>query len=226
MPVDYTSHDVVAKIRSRFKLPKVGHGGTLDPQATGLLVLLLGKGTKLSQFVMGSDKVYEGTMRLGVETSTQDMEGEVIRESDPSAVTRAMLEAEFAKLTGDLMQMPPMVSAIKKNGVPLYKLARKGETIEREPRPVHVFEFRLKEFDPPVCSFLLHCTKGTYVRTICHDIGQALGCGCAMETLRRTSSGKMTLEKAVTMDVLDGLTREDLVDYIIPLAKAQVEFEL
>ena len=142
-PAGPTSHDVVDCIRRRFALKKVGHGGTLDPAATGLLIILLGRGTRLSERFMSSDKTYEGTLRLGMSTDTQDAEGRPIREADPSGITQDQLLAEMGRFKGDLYQTPPMVSAIKQGGVPLYKLARKGQEVERQPRLIHIYEFRL-----------------------------------------------------------------------------------
>ena len=215
-PSGPTSHDVVAKVRRHFQIKKVGHGGTLDPMATGLLIILLGKGTKLSGQIMGSDKVYEGTMRLGISTDTQDGDGQVVSERDSSAVTRDQLLEEMKKRTGDLQQVPPMVSAIKKDGVPLYKLARRGQTVEREPRLIHVYQFHLIDFAPPVVSFRLRCTKGTYVRTLCADIGDALGCGAHLASLRRTESGTFRLADSISLDDLLQLNTSDLAGRIIP----------
>lgn len=208
-PAGVTSHDVVAMVRRRFRLSKVGHGGTLDPMATGLLVLLLGRGTKASARVMGADKVYEGTMHFGVRTDTQDVDGRVLAQGDASALTADAIEAAMAKRVGDQMQMPPMVSAIKKDGVPLYKLARKGQEIEREPRFIHVYEFKLTGFEPPLATFRLKCTKGTYVRTLTADIGDELGCGAFLEKLRRTASGDFRVEKAVALADLLALAGGD-----------------
>lgn len=219
-PADWTSHDVVAKIRSHFRIRKVGHGGTLDPMATGLLVILLGRGTKLSERVMGSDKGYEGVMTLGRTTDTHDADGQVVAEADPSGVTLEALQAEFAKWTGDIMQVPPMVSALKKDGVPLYKLARKGQTIERKPRLLHLFEFELLAFHPPDVSFRLLCTKGTYVRTLSHDIGQALGCGAHLTSLRRTRSGRLSVEQAHPLKKITDLDIDGLMEIMIPVHRA------
>ncbi len=222
-PGGMTSHDVVARIRRNFRFRKVGHGGTLDPMATGLLLLLIGRGTKLSQEVMSSDKTYEGVMHLGLVTDTQDADGQVIDERDAAGATRELLETEMQKWTGDVMQTPPMVSAIKKNGVPLYKLARKGKTVEREPRLLHIYDFELLEFDSPRASFRLKCTKGTYVRTLCADIGEALGCGAFLEQLRRTSSGRFSVDQATDLDTVLKHSRESLGELIIPLHRAKAE---
>lgn len=218
-PSGPTSHDVVAMIRRRFKVNKVGHGGTLDPQATGLLILLLGRGTKLSGQFLGSDKTYEGVIRLGVATDSHDADGTVVREADCSGVTRERLEAEMRKLTGDVLQTPPMVSAAKVDGVPLYKVARKGRTVERKAKMIHVYEFRLKEFTPPTAGFFIRCSKGTYVRTLCADIGEALGCGAHLQSLRRLECGRLRVEDAVTADVLVNMTRDDLRAKLLPLSR-------
>jgi len=218
-PTGPTSHDIVDSIRRRFKFRKVGHGGTLDPQATGLLVILIGRGTKLSNRFMNSDKTYEGHMVLGVATDTQDSQGTVLEESDPSAVTREMVEAEMAKFRGDVMQTPPMVSAVKKNGVPLYKLARKGKTVERKPRLIHVYRFDLLEFEPPRVFFRLRCTKGTYVRTICADIGENLGCGAHLAELRRTESGSSNVAEALPIEQILAMDRDALQTHIVPVTR-------
>lgn len=222
-PPGPTSHDVVDRIRYTFQLRKVGHGGTLDPMATGLLVILLGRGTKLSNQIMGTDKVYEGTMRLGISTDSQDIDGDVIEERDFGEVTEEAVRAELSARRGDLMQTPPMVSAVKKDGVPLYKLARKGKTVEREPRLIHVYAFELLEAAFPDVSFRLRCTKGTYVRTLCADIGEALGCGAHLAALRRTEAGPLSVEKALPLDQILDTKPEDLVPHIVPIQRVVIE---
>lgn len=221
-PGGMTSHDVVDRIRRTFRIRKVGHGGTLDPMATGLLIMLLGRGTKISNQIMGSDKVYEGTMHLGVATDTQDCDGEVLAEKDCSAVTADLIQQEMLKWTGDVQQIPPMVSAIKKDGVPLYKLARKGEVIEREPRHLHIYEFRLLDFVPPRCTFRLKCTKGTYVRTLCADIGASLGCGAHLAQLRRTRSGELDIAQSTPLAEILALDMEGLLKKVIPLHEVRL----
>jgi tRNA pseudouridine55 synthase len=208
---------VVDRIRRHFRLKKVGHGGTLDPAATGLLIILLGRGTRVSDKFMSSDKTYAGVMRLGRTTDTQDADGQVLREADPSGVTRDQLLAEMSRYKGDMYQTPPMVSAIKHAGVPLYKLARRGQEVERKPRLIHIYELRLDDFTPPRASFLLRCTKGTYVRTICHDIGEALGCGALLEQLRRTASAGYDVANATPLDRLMTMEQVQLLDLVIPL---------
>ncbi len=218
-PAGPTSHDLVADIRRHFRIKKVGHGGTLDPAATGLLVILLGRGTKLSQQVMGSDKGYSGQIHLGVATSSQDADGETISEADASSVTEAQLQQAMNTLKGDIFQLPPMVSAIKINGVPLYKMARKGKEVERKERLIHIYEFKLAEFVAPVGDFSVRCTKGTYVRTLCHDVGQTLGCGAHLCNLRRTSSGKLNVKDAFSLDTVLSWSPAELGKKIIPFQK-------
>jgi tRNA pseudouridine55 synthase len=217
-PTEWTSSDVVVKIRNHFKFSKVGHGGTLDPLATGLLVLLIGKGTKLSDRIMGGDKTYEGVLRLGVTTDSQDADGEVLAEKDASHITREQVEAVIENYLGDIEQIPPMVSAIKKNGVPLYKMARKGQEIEREPRRIHVFSFEVLDFNNPLVTFRVKSTKGTYVRTLAHDIGNDLGVGGRLDALRRTVSGPLSIEKAHSMEEILACDRETIGNRIIHLA--------
>ena len=215
-PAGLTSHDVVDRIRRRFRIRKVGHGGSLDPQATGLLVVLLGKGTRLSDRFLNSDKEYEGVMRLGVTTDSYDLDGTVQSEAPWQGVSREQVEAVMRRFQGDLMQTPPMISAVKKGGVPLYKLARKGQEVEREARLVHLYEFTLLSFSPPDVGFRLRCTKGTYVRSLCHDVGQALGCGAVLASLRRTASGAFRVEDAIRLDEALDLAPEDFSARIIP----------
>jgi len=216
-PAGPTSHDVVAAVRRRTRIRKVGHGGTLDPQATGLLILLLGRGTKLSEEFLTLDKAYEGTMRLGVATDSHDAQGQVVAEADPSGITREQVESALLEHRGDLYQTPPMVSAVKVDGVPLYKRARKGQTVARKPRLIHVYEFRLTDFSPPDARFVIRCTKGTYVRTLCADIGDALGCGAHLTVLRRTQCGEFSVEDAMPLDDILALDPEGLQDRVLPM---------
>ena len=218
-PSGPTSHDVVDIIRRQFKFNKVGHGGTLDPQATGLLIILIGKGTKFSNVFIGSDKVYEGIMRLGVSTDTQDAQGKILRETDCHHVTKEQVEEQMKKYTGDIFQTPPMISAVKVNGVPLYKSARKGKIIEREPKLIHIYEFKLLDFKLPDVFFSLRCTKGTYVRTICADIGDALGCGAHLAQLCRIQCGNFNVKNALPLQEILGMKIDELVPKIIPLNK-------
>src|SRR5436190_18971194 len=195
-----TSHDVVAIVRRRLQMKKVGHCGTLDPIATGLLLLTLGRGTKIQDLLMSEDKEYSGTMILGVTTDTQDSAGNVTQERPVPALDEATVRAAFEKFSGDFYQMPPMVAAIKRGGVPLYKLARQGKTVEREPRLVHVYRYSIDRIASPEIDFTVLCSKGFYVRTYANDIGEALGCGAHLKELRRTRSGRFDLTRAVTVD--------------------------
>jgi tRNA pseudouridine55 synthase len=189
-----TSHDVVAVARRRLNTKKIGHCGTLDPMATGLLILVIGRATKIQDLLMAEEKEYVGKITLGKTTSTQDREGEVLEEKPVPEFTKEQIEASFAKLRGDFYQMPPMVSAIKKDGVPLYKLARQGQVVERTPRLVTVFHHEITKITPTEIEFRVVCSKGFYVRTYAHDIGQDLGCGAHLSALRRTRSGKFSVE--------------------------------
>lgn len=215
-PKGPTSHDVVDLVRRRFGLRKVGHAGTLDPNATGLLVLLLGRGTKLSEKLMAADKVYEGTLKLGQTTDSYDADGQVVATAPVPPLTLEQLNAAAAAFEGDLMQAPPMVSAAKVGGVPLYKLARKGVEVERKPRLVHVYSFRFSAYEEPLATFRVVCTKGTYVRSLVHDLGQKLGCGAYLATLRRLESGPLSVTRAIPLDELLRLTPAELQGRVIP----------
>lgn len=217
-PEDWTSHDVVNFVRRRFKVKKVGHCGTLDPIATGLLVLVLGKATKLSSRLMTQDKEYTGTMRLGVETHTQDRAGEVTAKHEFNHVAADEIRRVAETFTGNIEQIPPMVSAIKRGGKRLYKLARKGQEIEREPRPITVHALEIETIDLPFVGFTVRCSKGTYVRTLCADIGDALGCGAHLHNLRRTQSGEYRVDNAVTVDEMKTWEREDLLARMTSMA--------
>jgi len=202
-PAGKTSHDIVHHVRKHFQIKKVGHCGTLDPMATGLLMLVLGKATKVQDLLMSEDKLYTGTLTLGKSTSTQDAEGEVISESEVPEFSEAQIGEVFDGYQGDFYQLPPMVSAIKVDGVPLYKHARKGKEIKREPRLVHVYSYQFTEISTPHITFNLKCSKGFYVRTYCHDIGEKLGCHGHLSMLRRTGSGNFRLSDAVTWEQLN-----------------------
>lgn len=197
-----TSHDVVAITRRCLDTKKVGHCGTLDPLATGLLLIVIGRGTKIQDLLMSEDKEYVGTMQLGSMTDSQDADGQVTETRPVPDLAPEQIQAAFSKFDGDFYQMPPMVSAIKKEGVPLYKLARQGKVVEREPRFVHVYAHEIGEVRSPEIDFRVVCSKGFYVRTYAFDIGNELGCGAHLKALRRTKSGKFTLEHSVTVDQL------------------------
>jgi len=218
-PPKLTSHDVVDRLRRHFGFRKVGHCGTLDPAATGLLVIVLERATKLQANLMIEDKTYEGVMQLGIATDSQDADGAVIAEKPVPLLTEADLETVLAKFRGDLQQIPPMVSAIKHQGTPLYKLARKGQTVEREPRLVHIYDLRMLKLELPHVHLRVACSKGTYVRTLCHDIGEMLGCGAHLAGLRRTRSGRFDVKDAKPLDELLQLKREQLQPLVIPILK-------
>jgi tRNA pseudouridine55 synthase len=218
-PAGPTSHDVVDAIRRKFGIKKVGHCGTLDPNATGLLIIVLGRGTKLSERLMGDDKVYEGTIKFGEATDSYDADGELTGSLPVMPMTLDELNEEAAKFIGDQMQTPPMVSAIKKNGVPLYKLARKGVEVEREARLIHIYNFRFTEYAEPLGKFRVACTKGTYIRSIAHDLGQKLGCGAHLTALRRSASGKFDVADAKTLDEILQMSAAQLEKRVIPYLK-------
>lgn len=218
-PSGPTSHDVVDAIRRKFGIKKVGHCGTLDPNATGLLIIVLGRGTKLSEKLMGDDKVYEGTIRFGTATSSYDADGDVLETKPVPPLTLEQLNEAGAQFIGDQMQTPPMVSAIKKDGVPLYKLARKGIEVEREPRLVHIYNFRFTNYSEPNGEFRLACTKGTYVRSIAHDLGQKIGCGAHLAALRRSASGKFDVAEAAPLDLILNMTTSELEKKVVPFLK-------
>jgi tRNA pseudouridine 55 synthase len=213
-----TSHDVVAITRRALNTKKVGHCGTLDPLATGLLIITIGRGTKIQDLLMSEDKEYVGTLKLGEITGSQDAQGEIIETRPiPGDLSYGQIEAAFQRFKGDFYQTPPMVSAIKKDGVPLYKLARQGKKVEREPRFVRVYAFDIKEVRLPEVDFRVVCSKGFYVRTYAHDIGEALGCGAHLSALRRTKSGRFSVDGAVTVEELKNLPREELVRRVLSL---------
>ena len=218
-PAGPTSHDVVDAIRRQFRIKKVGHCGTLDPNATGLLIIVLGRGTKLSEKLMSNDKVYEGTVKFGETTASYDADGELVASLPVPPLTLAQLNQEAAAFIGDLMQTPPMVSAVKINGVPLYKLARKGIEVEREPRLIHIYKFCFTAYQEPTGHFQIACTKGTYVRSLAHELGQKLGCGAHLATLRRTASGKFNVADATPLDAILKLSAAELEKKVIPFLK-------
>ena len=221
-PKDWTSHDVVAFIRSRFNVSKVGHCGTLDPAATGLLVVVLGKFTKLSQKFSGEDKVYKATMLLGTETDSQDMDGNIVKTSDYSSVTEEELRKVIASFIGDQDQIPPMVSAVKKDGARLYELARKGVEVAREPKQISIYNIDIEKIEFPYVSFTVYCSKGTYIRTLCADMGAKLGCGASLFSLQRIRSGEFELQNAVDIETVKGWTQDDLGNYVSDFIHAKL----
>lgn len=216
-PADWTSFDVVNLVKRHFWLDKTGHCGTLDPFATGLLVVLLGKATRLQDSLMAQQKCYTGTIRLGVETSTEDLTGEVTATADVPAWTLEEFQKIASSFLGDIEQLPPMHSAIKINGQPLYKLARKGQEVERKPRPVHIDRFELSNLRLPDVDFTVECSKGTYIRTLGADFGRKAGCGAHLTALRRQRSGDHVVEGAVTVEELKAWNLEELKARMQPL---------
>jgi len=212
-----TSHDVVAIVRRALNTKKVGHCGTLDPLATGLLIIVLGRATKIQDLLMSEDKEYVGSMTLGVTTDSQDADGQVVETKPVADYSKEQIDAAFAKFHGDFYQMPPMVSAIKKDGVPLYKLARQGKVVEREPRFVHVFAHEIQAVRLPEIDFRVVCSKGFYVRTYAFDIGNELGCGAHLKTLRRTKSGRFDLQRSVTVEELKTKPAGEIISKMISL---------
>ena len=201
-PQDWTSMDVCAKLRGIFREKRVGHGGTLDPMATGVLPVFVGRATRAVEFAGESEKEYVAGLKLGVVTNTQDTTGQVL-ETHPVSVTREELEEALAPFRGNILQIPPMYSAIKRDGKKLYELARAGKEVDRPPRPVTIRALEVAEqTGPDAYTLRVRCSKGTYVRTLCHDIGAALGCGGCMSALRRTEAGGFTLKDAVTLEAL------------------------
>ena len=210
-PAMWTSFDVVNFIRARFNVPKVGHCGTLDPAATGLLVLVLGKFTSLSGKLSGEDKQYTGSMLLGVETDSGDLDGKVINRSAVVPDAEQIKEA-FAGFRGKSQQYPPMYSAVKVDGKKLYELARNGVEIEREARDINISRLDITRMELPEVDFILDCSKGTYVRTLCSDIGKKLGCGGVLTQLRRTRCGKFLLQDAVELNTLKNMEQDQFTD--------------
>lgn len=219
-PTDHTSHDVVARLRRKLHMKRIGHAGTLDPMATGLLIMLIGKATRISQYLISLDKEYEGTIELGKVTDSQDAQGQVMETRPVPALTEAELRTAMQGFLGDQYQTPPMYSAIKIDGVPLYKSARKGEEVEREPRFIRVASFELTRFGLPAFDFRLRCSKGTYVRTIAHDLGQRLGCGAHLAALRRTATDRFQISQALTLDAIEQMTLPEIEKRLIPVREA------
>jgi len=202
-PAGITSHDVVSRVRRILGTRKVGHTGTLDPFATGVLPIAVNEGTKAIPFLDEGIKCYEALMRLGISTDTLDMTGRTTAERDSSHVSRAYVEAIFRSFVGSIQQIPPMYSAIKQNGLPLYKRARQGQTVERQPRDVVIHSLELLSFEAPLIRFQVTCSRGTYVRTLADDVGEQLGCGAALQELRRTASGPFAIKDSITLQQLE-----------------------
>ena len=217
----FTSHNAVALCRRILQTKKVGHCGTLDPMATGMLIVVIGKATKMQDFLMCEDKVYTATMKLGVETNSQDADGEVVAVKPTTGMTEEAVRAAFEHFRGEFDQVPPMYSAVKINGVPCYKLARKGKEVERKARHVAVLDYEITRIDLAAgeVDFRVHCTKGFYVRTYAHDIGRLLGCGAHLTALRRIRSGHFDIAEAVDVPTLKAAGRDELLARLLPVEK-------
>lgn len=217
-PEDWTSQDVVAKLRGALHERRAGHGGTLDPMATGVLPVFFGRATRAVEFFEHAEKTYETVLRLGLVTDTQDITGRVLEQRDAASVTEADVRAALPRFLGPQKQVPPMYSAIKIGGKKLYELARKGQEVERKPRNITIFELAVEDGSGSDWDLRVRCSKGTYVRTLCHDIGQSLGCGGCMSSLRRTRAGRFTLEQAVTMEQILAFAQEhDPAELLMPV---------
>lgn len=211
----FTSHDVVAKLRGILGQKKIGHTGTLDPDAEGVLPVCLGKGTKLCDMLTNKDKVYEAVLLLGISTDTQDISGEVYKTCDTSGVTEQKAAECIQGYTGTYDQLPPMFSALKVNGKKLYELAREGKVVERKRRRVEIYEIEILEMALPRIRMRVSCSKGTYIRTLCHDIGETLGCGGCMESLLRTKVGRFEIKDAVPLSKIEALKQEGRLEELI-----------
>ena len=220
-PEGWTSQDVVSKLRGVLKTRRIGHGGTLDPMATGVLPVFVGRGTRGVEFFEHAEKTYETLLRLGMTTDTEDITGNILTQQD-AFVTGEMVEEVLAKFRGDILQIPPMYSAIKINGQKLYDLARKGREVERQPRPVTIHELTLLGMEAEGIRLRVRCSKGTYIRTLCKDIGQALGCGGCMAQLRRVQAGEYTIGSSVPLQTL--IDSENPEQYLLPVDSMFMNF--
>ena len=220
-PSGITSHNIVDRLRKKLNMKKIGHAGTLDPLATGLMILLIGKATKVSQFLINLDKAYEGIFKLGEETDSQDSDGQVVNKKGlPENLSAEMIEDVMKEFLGDQYQTPPMFSAKKINGVPLYKMARKGKTVDREPRVIRINELSLRGWNSPEGQFYMECSKGTYVRTVFHDLGQKLGCGGHLTSLRRTKINDFTIEGVPSLEEIETMGSGEFQSLLIPVREA------
>lgn len=223
-PFGMTSHDVVDEVRRLAGIRKVGHAGTLDPMATGVLVLCLGQATGVVEYLMDSDKVYEARVRLGVTTDTHDAKGTVTSTSKVN-VTKEEVHKALTFFVGRIQQVPPMYSALKHHGMPLYELARRGITVERKPRSVEVQEIELLDWSPPLFTMKVSCSRGTYIRALARDIGELLGCGAHLTRLTRLASGRFTLDEAVTLEELaQAFAQGRWKEFLHPLDEALLDF--
>jgi len=217
-PSGITSHDVVDCIRKKTGIKRIGHTGTLDPNATGLLILCLGKATKLSEYFVGLDKTYEGKMRLGMISDSHDIDGNILQEKSWEGITENEVRRYIPEFIGEIEQVPPMVSAIKVGGKRLYKIAREGLTIEREARKINVYEFSVLKIELPDVWFRVSCSRGTYVRTLCHDFGQKIGCGAVLIELKRTKIGNYNVDNAVPLERIE--SKEEIQKRLISIEQS------
>lgn len=218
-PSGPTSHDVVDLVRRQFKIEKVGHTGTLDPIATGLLVLTLGKATKLTEKLTAQTKDYEATLLLGMSSDTQDIHGKVLRQTPAIDATEKQIRQVILNFKGEQNQMPPMFSAVKKNGKKLYELARQGKVVDRPPKRITLFEIKIVKMDLPRVTIFVSCSKGTYIRTLCHDIGEKLGCGGVLYSLRRLRLGPFHMDQAAPLRELLESSPEQLASRVISIPR-------
>ncbi len=220
-PPEITSAKALNRVKRVLHVKKAGHTGTLDPFATGVLVCCLGQATRLAKFFLHGDKTYEAVMHLGIETDTQDLTGQVLSEQEVIGVTREKIEEVLAQFQGEQDQVPPIYSALKHEGVPLYKLARKGTPVQKDARKITIHSIELKDVDLPMVTFTVSCSGGTYIRTLCYDIGRELGCGAHLHALRRTESGGFSIEETVTLDQLEDLAQTGGLDeHLFGMAQA------
>lgn len=215
-PLEMTSHQAVGFLRRKLKMKQIGHAGTLDPMATGLLILMVGQATKTSQYLVLDNKTYQGTIKLGEVSHTYDTEGIITKVMDPSKITLQEIESAAKSLSGAQLQLPPMFSAVKVQGKPLYLSARAGETIEREPRAINVYDFKINKVEMPTIEFEVSCSKGTYIRTLAHQIGEILKCGSYLTSLRRIQSGNFSIENAITPEKINSLSEDEIAKFLLP----------
>jgi tRNA pseudouridine55 synthase len=224
-PAGMTSHDIVDRVRQLSGQRRVGHAGTLDPSATGVLVVCLGQATRVVEYLMASDKVYRAQIRLGVSTDTHDAEGQVTATAEVD-VSEEEVRRALASFVGSIQQVPPMYSALKHQGVPLYKLARQGITVEREPRSVEIHNIELLKWNSSLVTIQVECSPGTYIRALARDLGHELGCGAYLQSLTRLASGHFTLDEAVSLDELaEAFAQENWQEFIYPTDEALLDFE-
>ncbi len=220
-PPGMTSFSVVARVKQLSGVRRVGHAGTLDPAATGVLPVCLGKGTRIVEFLMDTTKIYRARIEFGIVTDTYDADGQITQQRDPSGISREQLESALAPFRGLIQQIPPMYSAIKHHGQPLYKLAREGITIERKSRPANIYKLELTGWQPPIATVEVECGKGTYIRSLAHDLGQSLGCGAILKSLIRLKCGSFEIDNAVSMPTLeDAFHNDNWHNFVYPIDAA------